>query len=172
MGCKAPPFPFPVHVVNGSVSGPRGQRFRFRSTWSMVPFPAHMVVGSVSGPRGQRSLQQRHHFCFRSIRAAAEVPMVASTGTWPGNRWKQDAMCIRGTSACLVEARVDFDGDYALAAPTAKPSSPPPPRWPTIQPSQMGSTSPTWRSFRKPLCERVQLNARLARVGGLAANSL
>ena len=44
--------PFPVHVVNGSVSGPRGQWFRFRSMWSMVPFPVHVVNGSVSGPRG------------------------------------------------------------------------------------------------------------------------
>ena len=164
--------PFPVHVVIGSISGPRGQWFRFRSTWSMVPFPVHMVDGSVSGPRGQGSLQQRHLFRFRSIRATAEVQMVANTGTWPSNRWKQDALRIKGTFACLVEARVDFDGDYALAAPTAKTSSPPPPRWPTIQPSQMGSTSPIWRSFKKPLCERVQLNARLARVGRLAANSL
>ena len=49
--------PFPVHVVNGSVSGPRGQWFRFRPTWLLVPFPVHVASGhyssaviSVSGP--------------------------------------------------------------------------------------------------------------------------
>jgi hypothetical protein len=125
------------------VGGKWCHHFRFRSTW-LGPKTHHRFRSSwgggatisFSGPRGGwRHLSVAPPPLSGPGGEVASLPRIRSM--WLTDRWRphfrfrymsvpehvergQGVCPGKGTFVCQVEVRVDYGGDYALAAPTAK----------------------------------------------------